>query len=95
MASLGSAYRTSAERLVLLQGAARNSWQSYRDLLRSLVRTLLDETAGEPRINADAALRLVTAHRQLDPGATWAALEAECSQRSTALPASTTDQPRA
>src|ERR1043165_8039000 len=51
MASLGNAYRATAERLVLLQGAARNQWRSYRELLRALVRMLLDEPAGEPRIN--------------------------------------------
>jgi hypothetical protein len=79
MATLGDAYRAAAERLAILQGAARNNWQTYRETLRALVRALLDETAGEPRINADAALRLVGAHRQLDPDHAWSALEAECS----------------
>ncbi|HEX7842157.1 MAG TPA: hypothetical protein VF469_32015 [Kofleriaceae bacterium] len=81
MASLGDAYRAGAERLAVLQGTARNNWQAYRALLRALVRTLLDETAGEPRVNADAALRLVSAHRRLDADHTWAALEVECSAR--------------
>ena len=81
MASLGDAYRAGAERLASLQGTVRNNWQAYRELLRALVRTLLDETVGEPRINADAALRLVSAHRRLDADHAWAALEAECSAR--------------
>lgn len=81
MASLGDAYRAGAERLAILQGTARSNWQVYRELLRALVRLLLDETVGEPRTNADAALRLVSAHRRLDADHTWAALEAECSAR--------------
>jgi hypothetical protein len=81
MASLGDTYRAGAERLATLQGTVRNNWQAYREILRVLVRTLLDETAGEPRVNADAALRLVGAHRRLDSDHAWAALEAECSAR--------------
>ena len=81
MASLGDAYHAAAERLATLQGAVRGNWQTYREILRALVRTMLDETAGEPRVNADAALRLVSAHRRLDTDYAWAALEAECSER--------------
>jgi hypothetical protein len=81
MASLGEAHRAAAERLAVLQGTVRHNWQAYRELLRALVRGLLDETAGEPRINADAALRLVSAHRRLDADPAWTALEAECSER--------------
>jgi len=81
MASLGDAYHAAAEQLAIRQGAARSNWQTYRDNLRELVRTLLDETAGEPRVNADAALRLVSAHRRLDTDYAWAAVEAECSAR--------------
>jgi len=81
MASLGNAYHAAAEGLTILQGAARSNWQTYRETLRALVRTLLDETAGEPRVNADAALRLVSAHRRLDTDYAWAAVEAECSAR--------------
>jgi hypothetical protein len=81
IASLGDAYRPTADQLVMLQGVIRNSWSQYRELLRALVRTLLEETAGEPRVNADAALRMVTAHRRLDPDYAWATLEAECSAR--------------
>jgi len=86
MASLGVAYRARAEQLAIMQGAARNNWKSYRELLRSLVRTLLDETVGEPRINADAALRLVLAHRQLDADQAWAVLEIECTARAAGKP---------
>ncbi|TMQ20330.1 MAG: hypothetical protein E6J90_16585 [Deltaproteobacteria bacterium] len=57
MATLGDGYRAAAERLPILQAKTRNNWQGYRELLRTLVRGLLDEAAGEPRINADAALR--------------------------------------
>lgn len=83
MALLGETHRAAAERLAVLQGAARGNWQAYRDRLRALVASLLDETAGEPRINADAALRLVSAHRRLDADLAWAALEAECSARAS------------
>jgi hypothetical protein len=83
MAALGEAHRAAAERLAVLQGTARGNWQAYRDLLRALVRGLLDETAGEPRINADAALRLASAHRRLDADPAWTQLEAECSQRAS------------
>jgi len=83
MASLGNAYHAAAEGLTILQGAARSNWQTYRETLRALVRTLLDETAGEPRVNADAALRLVSAHRRLDTDYAWAAVEAECSARAS------------
>lgn len=86
MASLGVTYRARAEHLAIMQGAARNNWQSYRELLRTLVRTLLDETVGEPRINADAALRLVLAHRQLDADQSWATLETECAARAAGKP---------
>jgi hypothetical protein len=81
MASLGDVYHAGAERLAILQGTARSNWQVYRETLRALVRTLLDETVGEPRVNADAALRLVSAHRRLDADYAWAALETECSAR--------------
>jgi hypothetical protein len=81
MALLDSSYRPAAERLAVLQGASRNNWKTYRELLRALVRTLLDDNAGEPRINADAALRLVIAHRQHDIDQSWAALEVEASDR--------------
>ena len=86
MASLGAAYRARAEQLAIMQGAARNNWRSYRELLRTLVRTLCDEPAGEPRINADAALRLVLAHRQLDADPSWATLETECGERAAGKP---------
>jgi len=81
MASLGEAHRAAAERLAVLQGTARSNWQAYRELLRALVRGLLDEPTGEPRINADAALRLVSAHRRLDADPAWTALEAEAGER--------------
>jgi hypothetical protein len=83
MASLGEAHRAAAERLAVLQGTARSNWQAYRELLGALVRGLLDETTGEPRINADAALRLVSAQRRLDADPAWTALEAEASERAS------------
>ncbi|HEX3760247.1 MAG TPA: hypothetical protein VHW23_16130 [Kofleriaceae bacterium] len=83
MALLGEAHRAAAERLAVLQGAARGNWQAYRERLRGLVRNLLDETAGEPRINADAALRLVSAHRRLDADPAWTSIEAECAARAS------------
>jgi hypothetical protein len=83
MASLGEKYRASADRLASLQATLKGNWQVYRDVMRALVRTLLDETAGERRVNADAALRLVVAHRSLDSDYSWAALETECSSRTS------------
>jgi hypothetical protein len=50
---------------------------------------LLDDAAGEPRINADAALRLVAAHRRLDADPAWTALEAECGERASGKPPAT------
>jgi hypothetical protein len=81
MASLGGSYRAAAEQLAVLQGVARSNWNAYRDHLRALVRGLLDDPAGEPRINADAALALVSAHRRLDAAPAWTELEAECAAR--------------
>ena len=83
MASLGETHRAPAERLATLQATLKGNWQVYRDVMRALVRTLLDDTAGERRTNADAALRLVVAHRRLDSDYSWAALETECSSRAS------------
>jgi hypothetical protein len=45
------------------------------------VRALLDEAGGEPRTNADAALRLVVGHRRLDSDYSWFTVETECRSR--------------
>jgi hypothetical protein len=89
MASLGDTYRAAADRLAIMQGNARSNWQTYRETLRALVRLLLDEPAGEPRVNADAAQRLIAAHRRLDSDHAWVELEAECSARASGTPATT------
>lgn len=81
MAWLGDTHRAAAESLVVLQGSLKNDWRAYRDVLRALVRALLDEPAGQPVVNADAALALVVSHRSLDPDYSWAAIEAECRAR--------------
>jgi hypothetical protein len=81
IASLGDKHRAAAERLPSLQAALKSNWPVYRDVMRTLVRMLLEETAGAPRVNADAAHRLVVAHRRLDSDYSWAALETECSAR--------------
>jgi hypothetical protein len=81
MAWLGDAHRAAAESLVVLQASLKNDWRAYRDVLRALVRALLDEPAGQPVVNADAALALVVSHRSLDPDYSWAAIEAECRAR--------------
>ena len=49
--------------------------------MRALVRELLDEHRGEPRVNADAALALVVEHRRHDPDYSWSKLETECRGR--------------
>lgn len=84
MASLGHTYAAAADRLAVLQGTTRTNWQQYRDNLRGLVRSLLEDTAGEPRVNADAALRLVAAQRRLDADPSWTELEAECAAQAEA-----------
>jgi hypothetical protein len=81
IASLGDAYRAAAPRLASLQATLKSNWDSYRGVMRALVRALLDDAAGEPSTNADAALELVIAHRRLDPDFSWAAIEAECRAR--------------
>jgi hypothetical protein len=81
MAALGDAGGAAAERLASHQAALKSNWPAYREIMRALVRTLLDATTGEPRVNADAAYRLVVAHRRLDSDYAWAALETECSAR--------------
>jgi hypothetical protein len=81
MSSLGNEHRVAAERLVEQQAALKNTWSSYRDVLRALVRALLDEAGGEARTNADAALRLVVEHRRADSDYTWSAVETECRAR--------------
>ncbi len=78
MASLGEEYRVAAEQLARAQASLKNNWSAYRDAMRALVRVLLEERAGEPRVNADAALGLVVDHRRLDSDYSWAAVEAEC-----------------
>jgi hypothetical protein len=83
MASLGEPQRVAAGRLASLQGTLKSDWQAYRDVLRALVRLLLEDSSGEPRVNADAALRLVAAHRRLDSDYAWAALETECRARTS------------
>lgn len=92
MTTLGEGYRVAADLLPVLQAKSRNNWQGYREQLRALVRMLLDETAGEARINADAALRMVVAHRQLDSDHSWAALETECGERAAGKPAASNDR---
>jgi hypothetical protein len=82
MSSLGDRFRDAAERLVEQQAALKNNWPVYRDVLRALVRALLDDTTGEARTNADAALQLVVQHRRADSDYTWAAIENECRERS-------------
>ena len=81
MASLGEPHRAAAERLVAAQASFKTSWQAYRGVLRALVRALLDDEGGEPRTNADAALRIVVAHRRLDTDYSWFAVETECRAR--------------
>jgi hypothetical protein len=82
MASLGELYKIAAERLVALrQGMKSNNWSAYRETMRLLVRAILDEQAGEARLNADAALNLVLDHRRIDSDFSWSAIEAECRER--------------
>lgn len=82
MASLGERYRLAAERVVALRQVMKsNNWSGYRAAMRALVRELLDETAGEPRVHGDSALELVVEHRRADTDFTWSAIETECRER--------------
>jgi hypothetical protein len=81
MSALTEQHRAAAERLASAQAMLKIHWQKYREVVRALVQLLLDETAGDPKVNADAAYRLVVAHRRLDSDYAWAALETECSAR--------------
>jgi len=87
MISLGEQFRGVAQRLANAQAEFKSNWHGYRDTMRTLVRMLLDEQVGERRVNADAALRLVIAHRRLDSDYSWAALETECAAAVLAKPA--------
>ena len=70
-----------AEALIAAQAKLKASWQQYRDVMRALVQALLDDTHGEPRVNADAALALVVEHRRHDSDYSWAKIENECRAR--------------
>jgi hypothetical protein len=56
----------------------------HRDATHALVRTLLDDRASEPRVNAAYASVLVAEMRRLDGDPIWAQLEAECRARGDA-----------
>lgn len=82
MLTLGGTYARSAEALWKLQTQLRGQqWQAHREATRALVRTLLDDTASEPHVNAACAQALVNEMRRLDSDPIWAALEAECRAR--------------
>jgi len=79
MLTLGDAYAPAAQALWQLQTQLRGQqWQAHRDATRALVRTLLDDRASEPRVNAAYAFTLVAEMRRLDADPIWAQLEAEC-----------------
>jgi hypothetical protein len=80
MAVLGEAHRAAAHALWQLQETFKSDY-SYRNVIRPLVRTLLDERAGDPRVNAHAAISLVVDMRRVDRDPAWAQLEAECCAR--------------
>jgi len=54
---------------------------SYRNVIQPLVRALLDDRAGDRRVNAHAALALVIDMRRVDRDPMWATLETECRAR--------------
>ena len=82
MLTLGDGYAPAAQALYRLQTQLRGQqWQAHRDATRALVRTLLDDRASEPRVNAACAYTLVTEMRRLDSDPIWAQLEAECRAR--------------
>ena len=79
MLTLGSEYIAAAQALWDLQTKLRSrEWQTHRQAMAALVRTLLDEQAGEPRVNVAHATALVAEMRRLDADPVWATLEAEC-----------------
>lgn len=83
MLTLGSEYIAAAQALWQLQTQLRSrAWETHRRATAALVRTLLDERAGEPRVNVAHAAVLVAEMRKLDADPVWATLEAECRARS-------------
>jgi hypothetical protein len=82
MLTLGNGFMRSAQALWDLQTQLRGQqWQAHREATAALVRTLLDDSTSEPRVNAAQAVALVTEMRRLDADPIWAQLEAECRTR--------------
>jgi hypothetical protein len=80
MATLGDAHAVAAQALWSLQSTFKTDY-SWRNVVKPLVRSLLDDRIGEPRVNAHAALALVLDMRRVDNDPAWAQLEAECRAR--------------
>ena len=80
MATLGEAHRVAAQALWQLQETFKIDY-SWRNVIRPLARTLLDDRGGDPRVNAHAALALVVEIRRVDRDPAWATIEAECRAR--------------
>lgn len=82
MLTLGDGFQRGAQALWDLQTQLRGrEWQAHRQAIAALVRTLLDDSASEPRVNAAHAASLVSEMRRLDADPIWAQLAAECSAR--------------
>jgi hypothetical protein len=82
MLTMGGAYAAAAQALWQLQTQLRGQqWHAHREATRALVRTLLDDRASDPRVNAAHAFALVSEMRRLDNDPIWAQLEAECRAR--------------
>lgn len=80
--TLGEAYAPAARALWQLQADLRGrAWQAHREAMHALVRTLLDDRASDPRVNAAHAAVLVAEMRRLDSDPCWAQLDAECRAR--------------
>jgi hypothetical protein len=80
IATISEAHRPAAHALWQLQEQYRADY-SYRAVVRPLVRLLLDERAGDLRVNAHAAMSLILHMRTIDRDPAWDQLEAECRAR--------------
>lgn len=82
ISTMGDQYATVARSLASFQAQVRaHRWQTYRDSMLALARTLLATDMGDPRVNAAHAHEIVNELRYLDPDPIWLQLDAECRAR--------------
>ncbi len=82
IATMGDQYGPVARSLASFQAQVRaHRWQTYRESMLALARSLLTTDMGDPRVNAAHAHEIVSELRYLDPDPIWLQLDAECRAR--------------